>query len=273
MIYPLSVVSGESIFNNRLVSEAFKEKHTHEIIEYIFDNYLAEEGLIKGVITPFDRLYESYTASRLPLSDVMQELGDAVGAVARISPTKVFSFTAKESFNVVATPDTIAKIKKSESGQGLRTVQYVSGANAETTLQTKSIYWVAEQTEQLVPYQVSEMRGASISGTPVGFGMKGVDEDDVNKTFLYRFGENIVIVNPNASVKPGAGDLVSFIYMGFYSIEIAEENESLKSEIALLSGLSGKIEAVEVDTTIQNYADGKNKAFDLLNENTERNNY
>ena len=35
---------------------------------------------------------------------------------------------------------------------------------------------------------------------------------------------------------PAEGDLVAFQYMGFYSVEIAEENESLKNEIAALSG-------------------------------------
>ena len=270
LIYPITVLSGESIFNNRLVSESFNGKYTHEIVDYLFDNYLAEENLTKGTISQFQRYYEKYTASRLTLADVLTELGDAVGAVARVSEGKVFSFTSREEFPLVDTPDTVARIKKSETGQTLRTVQYVSGANTETSLQEKSTYWVAEQTEQLVPYQVSELKACTINAVEVGFGLKGVDESDATKTFLWKYGENVIIVNPNATTKPAAGDLVAFQYMGFYSVEIAEENESLKNEIAALSGLSGKIEAVEIDTSITNYADGKNKAADLLSQNDER---
>ena len=116
-IYPITVLSGESIFNNRLVSESFNGKYTHEIIDYLFDNYLAEENLTKGTISQFQRYYEKYTASRLTLADVLTELGDAVGAVARVSEGKVFSFTSREEFPLVDTPDTVARIKKSETGQ------------------------------------------------------------------------------------------------------------------------------------------------------------
>ena len=270
LVYPCNVLSGECIFNNRLVSEALTEKFTHEIVEYLFDTYLLEEGLTKGSIATFTRYYEKYTASRLTLSEVLKELGDAVGAIARVSSDKVFSFETKDTFSVVAVPDTIANIKKSETGQNLRTVQYVAGASAETSAQTRSTIWVTGQEEQLLPYQISDLTGATINGNPVGIGLKGVDEADTARTFLWRYGENVIAVNTNAVTQPVAGDLVAFAYYGFYSIEIAEENESLKTEIATLSGLSGKIEAIEIDQSITNYADGKNKAFDLLGQNETR---
>jgi hypothetical protein len=270
LVYPITVLSGESIFNNRLVSESLQNKYTHQIVDYLFDNYLAEEGLTKGTITQFTRLYENYTASRLSLGTVLAELGDAVGAVARVSPTKVFSFVSTGSFPVVEVPATIENIKKSETGQALRTVQFVSGASAETSSQAMSMYWKADQIDASMPYQVSNLTGATINGTTVGIGVKGVDEADTSRTFLWRYGETQVIVNANATTKPVTGDLVAFAYIGFYEIEVAEENDTLKNEIAALSGCSGKVEAVNVDTSITNYADGKNTAYDLLSQNDDR---
>jgi hypothetical protein len=270
LVYPITVLSGESIFNNRLVSESLQNKYTHQIIEYLFDNYLAEEGLTKGTITQFTRLYTNYTANRLSLGTVLSELGDAVGAVARISADKVFSFVSIGSFNVVEIPATIENIKKSETGQALRTVQFVSGASAETTAQSRSMYWVADQVDAIMPYQISTLTGATINGVVAGIGVKGVDEEDATRTFLWKYGENQIVVNANATVKPATGDLVAFSYVGFYEIEVAEENETLKNEIAALSGLSGKVEAVNVDTSITNYTDGKNTAYDLLSQNDDR---
>ena len=171
----------ESIFNNRLVSESFNGKYTHE--EYIFDNYLAEEISRRDNLAVSTVLRKIHRI-RLTLADVLTELGDAVGAVARVSEGKVFSFTSREEFPLVDTPDTVARIKKSETGQTLRTVQYVSGANTETSLQEKSTYWVAEQTEQLVPYQVSELKACTINAVEVGFGLKGVDEATRQKRFF-----------------------------------------------------------------------------------------
>ena len=49
--YRLEILSGETIFNNRLVSESFIGKYTHEIIEFLFENYIEAEGITLGSIS------------------------------------------------------------------------------------------------------------------------------------------------------------------------------------------------------------------------------
>ena len=49
--YRLEILSGETIFNNRLVSDSFIGKYTHEIIDYLFDNYISAEGITLGSIS------------------------------------------------------------------------------------------------------------------------------------------------------------------------------------------------------------------------------
>jgi hypothetical protein len=265
-IYNLQVVNMEAILSRRLVSGAWKNKLTHEIVRSIYDEYLQEEGLTLGTIAEFDRLYLSYVVPRLKASDVMQELGDEIGAIANVSASGVFSFVSRGDFPVVAVPDQITNIKQSENGQTLRSVQILSGAKAETSTLTRGFVWIADQADAVLGYQVAEEPAATINGTPATFGLIGVNEQDTDKTFLWRYGNNVVIVNANATTKPVAGDIVVFVFKGFYSIEVLVENETLKNEIAMMSGTSGKIESVVVDTSVTRQEDGEETANGLLRE-------
>jgi len=260
-IVPLQVLDLETIFNRRIVSEAYTDKWTHEIVNSLFDNYLAEENLVKGkkLIIPSMRM-----------SDVLQELADENGAVARISPAGVFSFTTKSGFNHVAVPELITGIKLSEAGSDLKTIQRVSGAKAETSSQSLALAWATDQINILLGYQLASEPSATINSISVDIGLIGADEENPSKTFLWKYGNNAIVLNENATVKPTAGDTVAVSFIGFYNIEIVQENEGLKQEIADISGTSGKIESILVDTSITDPQDGENKAQDLLSEKSTR---
>ena len=269
-IIPIQVISQETIFTRRLVNDVWKEKLTHEIVQDLYDNYLAEEGYTLGIIEEFERLYNLYTVPNLPLSDVLTELGDELGAVAQLTPLGVFNFVSKNSFNEMPAPTHITGLKLSEHGQDLKTIQKVSGAKAETSIITKGTTWEANQTSFLLGYQVAEEPNVSINASPVEVGIQGIDDDNATKTFLWKYGNNALVLNSNATVQPITGDNVSVLFRGFYNIEVVTENEQLKQEIAGISGTSGKIESVVVDTSITTPQDGENVANNLLQEKSQR---
>ena len=269
-IVPIEIISLETIFTRRIVSEAYVSKFTHEIIEDLYDNYLDEENITLGTIEEFERTYSEYVIPNLRLSDVLQELGDEVGAVAKIDENNVFSFTTKASFPDVAPPTHITKLKLTENGQDLKTVQKISGAKSETSFQTVLVTWISAQTAVLLGYQVSEEPTITINGTPVGVGVVGLGETDISKTFLWAYANNSIVLNNTATVQPAAGDTISVIFKGFFDVEIISENEDLKNEIALISGTSGKIESIVIDTSITDPQDGETTAINLLQEKSVR---
>ena len=269
-LYSLQVNHITSLFTRRLVSEAYQNKYVHEIVQDIFDNYLAEEGITVGEIEEFTRQYENYIIPRLKISDVFSEMCNETGAIAYIDNEKKFYFITKQNFMTVETPEHITKLKMSENGNAIKTVQYVSGASEKTSNQTKSVVWATGQTTVELGYQVAEEPSATINGNPATFGIQGIDDDDTSKTFLWRFDKNAITLNPNATTKPTASDIVVILFKGFYQIEVDSTNESLKNQIAAISGTSGKIESVVIDTNIKNTQDGQNVAEGLLTENSER---
>lgn len=270
----MTVKSLDVIFDYRVINEAFSAPTglitTTEIVQAIYDDYLAEEGLTLGTIGTFTRGYDKYVCSALKMRQVLDELGDSVNAAAHITADGVFNFVSDNEFQEVTPPTKLTKLKKQESGIKLKTVQRLSGANEETSQQASTETWAANQTNYILDYQVSVIDGITINGSPATFGVRGVDEVDTTKTFLYKFGENVISVNPNATTKPTTGDTVATLYLGFFSIEIIQENEGLKESLHELNGTSGKIESVLVDTSITSYADGEKLAEDLLDEGSER---
>lgn len=268
--YSLKVNAADIMFTWKLVSEAFLVKKTHEIVQELFTTYIETEGFTLGTITEFDRSYQRYIVPRLRLQDVLQELGDEVGAVAHIDASGAFNFVDRSSLETIDAPAHITAVQITESGRNLRTVQYVSGAKAETTQQTRSTVWGTDQKEQVLAYQLSDEPGATVNGSVVNVGIKGVDNEDETKTFLYKIGDNVIALNPNATTQPVGGDIVVFLYNGFYNIEVEETNENLRTEIAELSGTSGTIETLVVDTSIETQQDGQDKAGALLRTRATR---
>jgi len=268
--YRVTVKSKESIFSNRLVSEAFENKLTHEIVASLFTNYIAEEGITLGTVSVSTLNYENYNCSYTKLSDVLDELADDIGASYYVDANDVFHFITRDTFVQVDAPEAITGLAIAEDATDVRTVQIVTGASEETSTQTEGAFWLEDQTAWVLGYQVSAVLGFTINGVIVGYGIKGIDESDTSKTFLYEVGSNSITLNSSATTKPETGDEAVIVYKGFYDVVVTTTNDALVGEISGLNGTSGKIESVYTDETIDNYQDADSKASSLLGQYGER---
>lgn len=263
-LFRVTVQSGEVVFNNRLVSEAYQDMFAHEIVVDLFTNYIAMEGFTLGTISTTTQKYEDYNCSFTKLYDVLNELATDCNATFHVSANKVFSFIKRNEFEQVNAPEHITKLKKEEDSGELRTVQIITGAKEKTSLQTEALYWLADTTVILLGYTLTELVAITINGVQAEVGIRGVDEENTDKTFLYQIASNTITLNYNATVKPSAGDNVVVLYKGFYEVIIDNRNESLIEQISELSGTSGFIENVHTDEAITNFADADLKADALL---------
>src|SRR5574343_1641573 len=140
-VYRLQIQSGEVVFNNRLASESYRGKYTHEIVQDLFSKYIQEEGIALGLISNTTRYYESYSFSYTKLYDVLSELASDIGASFRVSGDKKFYFLTRDNMLQVDAPEHITSLKKEETCRDVRTVQVVTGATEETSQQTIQCYW------------------------------------------------------------------------------------------------------------------------------------
>jgi hypothetical protein len=269
--YRLTVQSGEVVLQNRLASEAYEgTTFTHEIVQDLFTKYIAGEGVTLGEISTTDYSYEGYNISFTQLSQIIQELADDIGGSWYISADKKFYFLTRQAFVQIAAPEHITDLKLDEEKGQLRTVQNITGSTEDTGQQTENAVWLTDQSSWLLGYAVSKIGGFTINAGIAGYGVLGVDDSDVSKTFLYQIGSNIITLNPSATIKPAAGQICVCVYTGYYDILCTESNDSLQAEIAALNGTSGKIENVYTDETLLNFADADAKAISLLAQYGER---
>lgn len=268
--YRLSLQSGEVIFKWRLVAESYVGKYTHEIINDLFTNYISPEGITLGAVATTTRYYEEYNVSYMDLYSVLQELCDDINASFYISADKKFYFQTSKEFNVVDMPAHVTALKKNETARELRSVQIVTGATEETSNQTSTTTWIANQKTITLSYQVASVISATINGTPVGVGVLGLEEQDTSKTFLWSYGSNVITLNDNATTKPTTGQSVVITYRGYYNIIVSNENDQLKTDLSSLNGTSGRVEALVNDETINNFADANTLANTLLGQYDER---
>jgi hypothetical protein len=268
--YKLNIQSGECLFNNRLVSEAFISKYTHEIVKALFEAYIADEGLTLGEILTSTQLYDNYNCSYTKLYDVLTELAEDINASFYVSADKKFYFVDKSSFVQINAPTHITGLKIEEEKGDMRTVQIVTGATEDTSTQETSTVWTEGQSTWLLGYSVSTMSGITINGVKCGVGKLGVDEEDTSKTFLYEIGSNTLTLNSKASTVPAAGAICVCVYTGYYDIVVTDVNDSLISEISALNGTSGRIEQILTDDTITTFSDADTKAIALLDSYSER---
>jgi len=266
--YRLTIQSAESIFNYRIVSESYRNIYTHEIIRDLFEKYIAEDGFELGEISE-GRYFENYDFSFIKLYEIIKELADDVGASFFITGNKVFNFIINNDYEEIQAPKHIKNLKLSESIGDLRTVQIISGASEETSIQTFVEKWKENQTAFTIGYQILEVHGATINGNQVQVGLMGVDDTDDEKTFLYSVFGNTITLNRNALITPEIDDDVHIVYTGYYDIIVEQTNQAIKARIAEISGTSGKIENLHNDETLKHYNDADNFAINLLNENSE----
>jgi len=148
----LSIQSMEVIFSWRTITKNYYNKYIHEIVQDIFDNYIAPEGISLGEISSTMKQISAYRKKDTTVQAVLDDLAkQLLGCIYYISPDKKFYFITRNNFIEVDAPTHITEIKLSEDYGDLRTVQKVTGSSS-------TIIGIAENTDL-----ISEV--ATLSGT------------------------------------------------------------------------------------------------------------
>lgn len=268
----LQVQSLNSVLRRRTVNEAWQDATVTEIVQDIFDSYISQEWFTLGTISTIAMTFKVYTAARIYIGDVLDELASKAGATWTVdSRTREFSFSTRESLRVVPAKTKVTMVKRSESARDLRSRQIITGAKGKTSVQVASLSWAANQASFSVSYPLDHAVSATVAGSPVGVGVSGFDDADVSKTFLWSYASNSVRLNPAATTKPTTGSAVTFSFVGQYSIEVQAENAALITEIGTKTSTSGIIENIQSDTSIVDAEDADQSAQALLSKFGESN--
>ena len=132
--YTIEIQSIEAILNFRMVKRNWYNKRVDEIVNDIFNDYLAEEGLTLGGISTTTVQIGAYRKTYSKVSEILDELAEKVGRTSYfISPEKKFYFLTRDEFPAIEAPDRVTNMSRSRAYGDLRSVQVVKGSTQSIT--------------------------------------------------------------------------------------------------------------------------------------------
>lgn len=271
-LYKITCGNSNSILSHRIINVAYQDHTISEIVQALFDDYIAAEGITVGEISNIDVSLDVYTAKDYNLQNALNELADLVSATWRVDSDKTFHFVVSSDFPQfpVAISDSwswIGELQQTTKDYDVRTVQYISGAKDKTTPQTESFTYDGDSAAFEVSFGLSSRPAIYINGTavdPALIGVNGLDDPE-DCWFMFSY-ESRTITYSNSSGALAAGDTVTIVYTGLFPIRIRLINESAVARLASATGLSGLRENVKIASNITTQADAIQLAQSLLSQ-------
>ena len=262
-VYNVEAGNANTFLSKRIINEAFKKYTVSEIVRILYDNYIAEEGISLGTVSDIPIKIDVYAASDFNLQDALNELAELANAAWTITTQRVFNFTVSSEFKhfpVTVDRDNVFgtdwQIITKEYKQ--RTVQYVSGATNTTLPQTERFIYDASGANTFnVSFGLNERPTITVNGVavePERVGVAGLDYGDSNVYFTFAYNSKTISYNTSSGFLSG-GETVAITYIGIYPIRVSMSNLEKISEIASITGTSGKREIVNTVTGVRSQAD------------------
>lgn len=282
-IYYLNCTNGNAITQRRLANVSYSNKTMTEIVNDLFERYIAGEGITKGTISDIPTpTFEVYNCKNMNLMEVLNELAGFIGGVWQITNEKVFNFVKFDDFPHCSQVLTInnapfGKLQRTDNAKDLRTNQIIDGAFLTTDPQTEQ-YIVTDDWEGFsTSFPIIQQPSMTLNGSAIpasAIGVRGIDDENSDVLFLWSYNSRQVSVSRNytGTIVLAVNDVIEITYVGMTPIRYEVRNSEKVAEIAQKTGLSGIIDNIYTDSTIVTRQDAINKANALLQQYGEQKN-
>ena len=274
-VYTLNCTNGNSVLSRRIVNYSFVNKNITEIVNLLYSEYIASEGITLGKVSDIPSpVFEIYNCKNMTLLEVLNELAGYINGAWQVTNEKVFNFVAIEDFPrcshvIDENSAIIGNLQTIESDRELRTSQVIDGAYITTDTQTENFTVSEEWTGFMVAFPIQEKPRIFLNSTeipPEEIGRDGIDDGDTTKLFMWKLDSKEINLNSayTGSIQIQQGDTITCEYVGLAPIRYEMRDENKIQELQERTGLSGIIDSVYTDNTITTKQDAETKALALL---------
>lgn len=274
--YSLTCSNANGILARRVVNVAYKGYTVTQIVQALFDKYIAAEGFTLGGISEIPITLNIYTAADYGLQYCLDELAEYVSGAWYCTNDRRFYFTAKDDFvpfprvierGFIPITDLEVKVKDTD----MRTSQIISGGKSETTEQREDFVYDGEEKNFSVSFSVSKKPVILVNMNvvpPEKIGVKGLNDTD--NSFMFLFAHDSAVISYNALYNGTSppplvtGDAVQIRYVGLFPIRAIVQNTDTIGEIAARTGTSGIIDNVKLDKSVRDIGDAVQLGNTLL---------
>ena len=274
--YSLTCSNANGILGRRVVNVAYQGYTVTQIVQALFDKYIAAEGFTLGGISQIPITLNIYTAADYGLQYCLDELAEYVSGAWYCTNDRRFYFTAKDDFepfprvvdkDFIPITDLEVKVKDTD----MRTSQIISGGKSETTEQREDFVYDGDNKNFEVSFSVSKKPTILVNVVtipPEKIGVKGLNDTDNSFMFLFAHDSPVISYNTlyNGTSPPPliTGDAVQIRYVGLFPIRAIVQNTEAISEISQRTGTSGIIDNVKLDKSVRDIGDAVQLGNTLL---------
>lgn len=253
--------------DKRVVAESYEDKTCGYIVDDIYDNYLAEEGVTIGTIELGATLVEAvFNYPRV--SDAFDSLAEKTGKIWYIDENKALYFvdrdTTAASWNVTGndTVDRILKGSTSLSGANpqYRNRQYIRGGRDTTDVQVETFTGDGVTVAFTVGYPIVKVPTVTLDGTGQTVGIKGLD---TAKQCYWNKGDATVTFE---TAPPNTEPVVVTYYGQFDVLIVVENSVEIAAQAAIEGSGTGYVDDMDDEPSLND----KDAAMDSGEAKVER---
>jgi hypothetical protein len=259
----------QQVTDRRIVSEAFVEKTTGQILSSLVDKYLAIEGITANVDQ--GPVVREAVFNYVSFTTCVDKLAEISGYNWWISPAKVLHFKTREALWApfeMTDLSPISRVRVTGNRDQFRNRQYIKGGKDITDPQTESFKGNGTQKTFTVGFPLADVRSLTVNGVAKTVGIRGVDGD---KEWYWNKGDFTISQNESVAAL-SAWDTLSITYQGLFDIVAISTDVTSVTGRKLSEGGSGFYDHVEEEPYITNResafqsADAKLRRFAALNQ-------
>jgi hypothetical protein len=254
--------------DKRIVAESYEAKTCGYIVDDLFDNYLADEGVTIGEIQ-LGATLTTCVLNYVRFSDAMDNLAEAAGFIWYISYDKKLYFIDRSTYAApwaITTADILVSPKPAltNSNNLYRNQQYIRGGKALTDLQTEERKGDSKLTAFTMNYAIGkEPTSVKVNTIAKTVGIKGVD---TGKDWYWNKGDAVLSQDSGGAVL-AATDTLEVKYYGEYDIiVVATDEDAVAAQLAIEGSGTGIVEEVADEVHITDRDAAINSALAKLKQ-------
>jgi len=251
-----------------IAAESYENKTVGYIVDDLFDNYLAAEGITIGEIQAGPTL-STCIINYVRVSDAIAKLAEKAGFIWYISYDKKLYFVDRATYTA---PWVITRLdinppplpKLTRSSPQYRNRQYIRGGKALTDLQTEEHYGDGKTRAFTLGYPVGKVPTLiEVDGVAKTVGIKGID---TGKQWYWSKSDPILYQDTSEGIV-ASNKILHVEYYGEYEIIVmAADDDAIADELALEGVGTGYVDDVADEPTITDIQAGIDSALAKLKQ-------
>lgn len=252
-IIDVSCVDYNQIFDRFFIAESFVNplQNLREIVTFIVDGYLSEEGINVDNVDTGPLIPETKVFNFKTITQVFNELATLTNYVYYLDYHKNLFFKPR---GAISNTDQLTeanilsyKVRRGRSIGPYRNRQYVRAGTAETEERTENLHGDSFRKTFNTSYEIAKEPTVTLNGGAATIGVLGLETG--TKQFYWSKGSNQIVQDDAGSLLSSI-DVLAVTYVGRYPLlVVAQLDEEIEAR-KVVEGGSGVYEALKTDPNL-----------------------